>query len=178
MGVQTVMYLAATFGDKELGLPGDQLIITILIIQIVGIAGSFLFAFISQKLGNKTSLVTMVFIWIGICGAAYYVYNVYEFFALAFVVGLVMGGIQSISRSTFTKLIPNNTTKHASYFSFYDVTEKIAIVIGTFSYGVIEQITGNMRNSALSLGIFFLVGLGFLLLVRIPKRDLEPSLVS
>ena len=176
MGVQTVMYLAATFGDKELGLPGDQLIITILIIQIVAIAGSFLFAFISKKLGNKMSLAIMVFIWVGICGSAYYVYTVYEFFALAFVVGLVMGGIQAISRSTFTKLIPENSTDHASYFSFYDVTEKLAIVLGTFSYGVIEQVTGNMRNSALSLGIFFLVGLGFLLLVRIPKRDLEPAL--
>jgi len=89
-----------------------------------------------------------------------------------------MGGIQAISRSTFTKLIPENSTDHASYFSFYDVTEKLAIVLGTFSYGVIEQVTGNMRNSALSLGIFFLVGLGFLLLVSIPKRDLEPSLAS
>ncbi|WP_075350509.1 MFS transporter [Algoriphagus marinus] len=173
MGVQTVMYLAATFGDKELGLPGDQLIITILIIQIVAIFGSFLFAYVSKKLGNKISLVIMVFIWTGICGAAYYVYTVYEFFALAFVVGLVMGGIQAISRSTFTKLIPKETTDHASYFSFYDVTEKIAIVLGTFSYGFIEQITGNMRNSAVSLGIFFMVGLGFLLLVSIPKKGLE-----
>ena len=100
-------------------------------------------------------------------------YTVYEFFALAFVVGLVMGGIQSLSRSTFSKLIPSNTTDHASYFSFYDVTEKVAIVLGTFSYGFIEQITGSMRNSALSLGIFFLVGLGFLLLVTIPKKGFE-----
>lgn len=171
MGVQTVMYMAATFGDKELGLPGDQLIKTILIIQIVAIAGSYFFAFISKKYGNKQSLIIMVLIWVGICGGAYYVYTVYEFFALAFVVGLVMGGIQSLSRSTFSKLIPSNTTDHASYFSFYDVTEKLAIVLGTFSYGLIEQITGSMRNSTLSLGIFFLVGLGFLFLVTIPKRE-------
>ncbi|MEP1954238.1 MAG: MFS transporter [Algoriphagus sp.] len=173
MGVQTVMYLAATFGDKELGLPGDQLIITILIIQIVAIAGSYLFAYVSKKFGNKRSLVVMVLIWVGICAGAYLVYTVYEFFALAFVVGLVMGGIQSLSRSTFSKLIPRSTTDHASYFSFYDVTEKLAIVMGTFSYGVIEQLTGSMRNSALSLGIFFLVGLGFLLLITIPKKGLE-----
>ena len=173
MGVQTVMYLAATFGDKELGLPGDQLIMTILIIQIVAIAGSYFFAFISEKYGNKLSLVIMVLVWVGICGGAYYVYTVYEFFALAFVVGLVMGGIQSLSRSTFSKLIPKNTTDHASYFSFYDVTEKLAIVLGTFSYGFIEQLTGSMRNSTLSLGIFFLVGLGFLILVTIPKKGLE-----
>lgn len=175
MGVQTVMYLAASFGDKELGLPGDQLILTILIIQFVAIIGSYFFAFISKKYGNKSSLVIMVIIWIFICGAAYYVYTVYEFFALAFVVGLVMGGIQSLSRSTYSKLIPESTTDHASYFSFYDVTEKMAIVLGTFSYGVIEQLTGSMRNSSLTLGIFFLVGLGFLLLVTIPKSQLNAS---
>ena len=175
MGVQTVMYLAASFGDKELGLPGDQLILTILIIQFVAIIGSYFFAFISKRFGNKSSLVIMVIVWIFICGAAYYVYTVYEFFALAFVVGLVMGGIQSLSRSTYSKLIPVSTTDHASYFSFYDVTEKMAIVLGTFSYGVIEQLTGSMRNSSLTLGIFFLVGLGFLLLVSIPKTQLSKS---
>ena len=175
MGVQTVMYLAASFGDKELGLPGDQLILTVLIIQFVAIIGSYLFAFVSKKFGNKISLMIMVFIWIGICGAAYFVYTVYEFYALAFVVGMVMGGIQSLSRSTYSKLIPNETTDHASYFSFYDVTEKLAIVIGTFTYGVIEQLTGSMRNSALSLGVFFLVGLGFLVLVSIPKKSLSPN---
>lgn len=173
MGVQTVMYLAASFGDKELGLPGDQLILTILIIQFVGIIGSYFFAFISKLYGNKASLVIMVLVWVIICGAAYFVYSAYEFFALAFIVGLVMGGIQSLSRSTFSKLIPKSTTDHASYFSFYDVTEKLAIVLGTFSYGMIEQMTGSMRNSSLSLGIFFLVGLGFLFLVTIPKEDLS-----
>ncbi len=170
MGVQTVMYLAASFGDKELGLPGDQLILTVLIIQFVAIGGSYLFAYISKKSGNKVGLLILVFIWIGICGAAYFVYSVYEFYALAFVVGMVMGGIQSLSRSTFSKLIPDDTTDHASFFSFYDVTEKLAIVFGTFSYGAIEQLTGSMRDSALSLGVFFVVGLGFLLLVTIPKK--------
>lgn len=178
MGVQTVMYLAATFGDKELGLPGDQLILTILIIQFVAIGGSYLFAFISKKFGNKLSLMIMVFIWILICGGAYFVYSVYEFYSLAFVVGLVMGGIQSLSRSTFSKLIPKSTTDHASYFSFYDVTEKLAIVIGTFSYGFIEQLTGSMRNSSLMLGVFFIVGLGFLTLVRIPRSKHSIKMVN
>ncbi|TVP50103.1 MAG: MFS transporter [Mongoliibacter sp.] len=171
MGVQTVMYLAASFGDKELGLPGDKLIITILIIQLVAIVGSYLFAYVSKKFGNRNSLVIMVFIWILICGAAYFVMNEYQFYALAFVVGMVMGGIQSLSRSTYSKLIPEDTTDHASYFSFYDVTEKIAIVLGTLSYGLIEQITGSMRNSSLALGFFFMVGFGFLLLVRIPRKN-------
>jgi len=176
MGVQTVMYLAASFGDKELGMPGDQLILTVLIIQFVAIGGSFLFAFVSKRFGNKLSLMIMVFIWIGICGAAYFVYTAYQFYALAFVVGMVMGGIQSLSRSTYSKLIPQSTSDHASYFSFFDVTEKMAIVLGTFTYGAIEQLTGSMRNSAVSLGIFFLVGLGFLILVTLPKPSLSSTI--
>jgi UMF1 family MFS transporter len=174
MGVQTVLYLAASFGDKELGMPGDQLILTVLIIQIVAIGGSYLFAYLSSAYGNKIALITLVFIWMLICGAAYYVESTYHFFVLAFFVGSVMGGIQSLSRSTYSKLIPSNTSDHASYFSFYDVTEKVAIVIGTFSYGVIEQITGSMRNSSLALGLFFMVGLGFLLLVKMPKQGFQP----
>ncbi len=170
MGVQTVMYLAASFGDKELGLPGDKLIMTILIIQIVAIGGSYLFAYISKFFGNKMSLLIMVIIWIFICVSAYYVVSENQFYLLAFVVGMVMGGIQSLSRSTYSKLIPKETTEHASYFSFYDVTEKVAIVFGTFSYGIIEQLTGNMRNSSLALVLFFIVGLGFLILVKIPQK--------
>ncbi len=173
MGVQTVMYLAATFGDKELGLPADQLIITILIIQLVAIGGSYLFAYVSKLYGNKSSLVVMVFVWVLICAGAYFVETAYQFFALAVVVGMVMGGIQSLSRSTYSKLIPADTTDHASYFSFFDVTEKVAIVLGTFSYGFIEQLTGSMRNSSLALGLFFFVGLGFLILLKIPSKDLE-----
>ncbi|MCH7408827.1 MFS transporter [Belliella sp. DSM 111904] len=178
MGVQTVMYLAATFGDKELGLPGDQLIITILIIQLVAIGGSYLFAFISKLSGNKASLIVMVFIWVLICCGAYFVQTAYQFFALAFVVGMVMGGIQSLSRSTYSKLIPAHTTDHASFFSFFDVTEKIAIVLGTFSYGFIEQMTGSMRNSSLALGLFFFVGLGFLVLLKIPPSDLQKPAID
>ena len=174
MGVQTVLYLAASFGDKELGMPGDQLILTVLIIQIVAIGGSYLFAFLSKLYGNKMSLIILVLIWILICGAAYYVTSTYHFFILAFFVGSVMGGIQSLSRSTYSKLIPGDTSDHASYFSFYDVTEKVAIVIGTFSYGIIEQLTGSMRNSSLALGLFFMVGLGFLLLVRLPRQGFQP----
>lgn len=171
MGVQTVMYLAASFGDKELGLPGDQLILTVLIIQFVAIGGSYFFAFVSRKLGNKVSLMLMVLIWMGICVAAYFVYSVYQFYSLAFVVGLVMGGIQSLSRSTYAKMIPTTTTDHASFFSFFDLTEKVAIVLGTASYGAIEQLTGSMRNSALFLVIFFVLGMIFLSRLNLPKRE-------
>ncbi len=171
-GVQTVMYLAALFADKELRMDGGELIITVLIIQLVAIGGSYLFARLSDLRGNKYSLITMVIIWVFICLAAYFVINKYQFFVLAFVVGMVMGGIQALSRATYSKLIPANTTDHASYFSFYDVTYNVSIVVGTFAYGFIENITGSMRNSALTLGLFFFVGLGLLILIKIPKEAL------
>jgi UMF1 family MFS transporter len=171
MGVQTVMYLAASFGDKELGMPGDQLILTVLIIQLVAIGGSYFFAFVSRRFGNKTSMMVMILIWMVICVAAYFVNSVNQFYTLAFVVGLVMGGIQSLSRSTYAKLIPTTTTDHASFFSFFDLTEKIAVVLGTATYGAIEQMTGSMRNSALFLVIFFVIGLVFLSRVALPKRQ-------
>ncbi len=175
MGVQTVMYLAATFGAKELKLADDKLIITVLIIQLVAIGGAYSFAYLSKIKGNKFSLLTMVFIWIFVCLGAYFVYSENEFFVLAFVVGLVMGGIQSLSRSTFAKLIPRGSDDNASYFSFYDVTYNLSIVFGTFSYALIDQLTNSMRNSTLALMLFFVVGLGFLMLLKLPKSDkLEP----
>ncbi|MCZ6521314.1 MAG: MFS transporter, partial [Bacteroidetes bacterium] len=177
-GVQTVMYLAASFGDKELKLSAGKLIGTILIIQIVAILGSYLFARLSEARGNKFSINTMVIIWVLICVSAYFVGNENEFYALAFAVGLVMGGIQALSRATYAKLIPSNTIDHASYFSFYDVTYNVSIVLGTLSYGLIEHWTGSMRNSTLALGGFFLIGLVFLLKVRIPKSEKEAYTIS
>lgn len=169
MGVQTVMYLAATFGSKELKLESGELILTVLIINLVAIGGAYLFAYLSQIRGNKFSLMMMVFIWIFICLGAYFVYNSIEFFILAFFVGLVMGGIQSLSRSTFAKLIPKTTIDHASYFSFYDVTFNLSIVVGTFCYALIDQITNSMRNSTLVLMSFFIISIGILIYTKLPK---------
>jgi UMF1 family MFS transporter len=166
MGVQTVMYLAALFGTDVLALADNELIATILIIQLVGAAGAYLFAKLSVARGNKTSLLTMISIWIGICIAAYFITNEFEFYILAVVVGLVMGGIQSLSRATYSKLIPQNTIDHASYFSFYDVTYNLSIVFGTFSYGLINQLTGSMRYSALGLAVYFILGMVFLLTIK------------
>jgi UMF1 family MFS transporter len=173
MGVQTVMYLAASFGDKELKMSGDQLIITVLIIQLVAIGGAYLFAKISEVKGNKFSLLTMIVIWIVICILAYQVYSSIEFYGLAFLVGMVMGGIQSLSRATYSKLIPQDTIDNTSYFSFFDVTEKLAIVLGTFSYGLIEQLSGSMRNSTFALGIFFLLGFLILFFTKMPRSVRE-----
>ncbi len=167
-GVQTVMYMAAQFGSKVLRLEGGELIFTILIINVVAVAGSYLFAKLSLFRGNKFSLSSMLIIWVLICIASFLVTTKIQFFALAFVVGLVMGGIQALSRATYSKLIPENTTEYASFFSFYDVTYNVSIVIGTFSYGLIEYLTGSMRNSSLALGIFFFIGLAILLTLKLP----------
>ncbi|MEQ8239921.1 MAG: MFS transporter, partial [Cyclobacteriaceae bacterium] len=158
MGVQTIMLLATLFGTKELGLGQSELIPTILIIQFVAIAGATLFAKLSKSKGNIFSLSLMIIIWIGICGYAYTVTSVYEFYLVAALVGLVMGGIQALSRATYSKLVPKDTVDHASYFSFFDVTFHLSVVFGTFSYGFIEQLTGSMRNSTLALALFFIVG--------------------
>lgn len=166
MGVQTVMYLSALFGTDVLGLDATKLIAIMLVIQLVGSVGAFAFARLSATRGNKNALLTMITIWIGVCIAAYFIATEYQFYALAVVVGLIMGGIQSLSRATYSKLIPQNTIAHASYFSFYDVTFNLSIVFGTFSYGLINQLTGSMRYSALGLGVYFIIGAVFLLSIR------------
>jgi MFS transporter, UMF1 family len=162
MGVQTVMLVAIDFGIKELKLAEEKLIITAVIIQVVAILGAIAMSKLSAKYGNIKVLIFTVLLWIGVCIAGYFTKTEMYFYVIASLVGLVMGGIQSLSRSTYSKLMPE-TKDTASFFSFYDVTEKLAIVIGLFSFGFIEGITGNMRNSLLALVIFFVIGLLFLL---------------
>ncbi len=172
MGVQTVMLAATLFGSHVLGLPTDKLIITVVLIQLVAIPGAMLMSFLSGKLGNIRVLMGVVFFWVIVCLAAYTVANLKEggvnvefhFYGLALAVGLVMGGIQSLSRSTYSKLMPE-TKDTASFFSFYDVTEKIAIVIGIFTFGYIDELFG-MKNSVLMLIVFFALGLLALLVAR------------
>ncbi len=164
MGVQTIMHLATIFGEKELGLSAAKLIVTIIVLQLVAIGGAYLFSKLSKRYNDGVSILLMLIIWIGICVFSYVVKTEYEFYALAVLVGIVMGGIQSMSRSTYSKLIPENSIDNTSYFSFYDVLEKSSIVLGTFSFGFIEYISGSMRNSTLVLTVFFIVGV--FLLVR------------
>jgi UMF1 family MFS transporter len=188
MGVQTVMLMAVMFAKKEVRdlvevsetingvivktikevpIQDGALIISILLIQFLGIGGAYLFSFISRKIGNIKTLGLSLFIWIAVCIAVYkFVYTSFSFYVIACIVGLVMGGIQSLSRSTYSKLLPE-TQDHASYFSFFDVCEKIGIVIGMLSFGFIEGVTGGMRNSVLALIGFFIIG--FIVLLTIPK---------
>jgi UMF1 family MFS transporter len=169
MGVQTIMLVATLFGSNELKISSDKLIMVILILQIVAILGATFFGWISSIRGSKLSITIMLVMWICICVSAYYVQNATQFYFVAAAVGLIMGGIQSQSRSAYSKLIPEDTQNNASFFSFYDITEKLAIVLGMFSYGFIEQITGNMRNSSLAMSGFFFLGLLFIL--RLDKKQ-------
>jgi UMF1 family MFS transporter len=164
-GIQTVFLAATQFGAKELHLPTDKLIITIMIIQLVAIPGAILISRASERFGNIQTLMVCVIVWIGACIAAYFTYTDIQFYILGAIVGLVMGGIQSLSRSTYSNLMPD-TKDTASFFSFYDVTEKIALVMGMFTFAYIEERTirhGGMRNSVLALMVFFMLGFVWLL---------------
>jgi UMF1 family MFS transporter len=177
MGVQVVMYVAALFGDKELKMKSSQLIITILIIQFVAIAGAYLFSTLSARRGNLQALGVAIFVWIGVCIGAYFVHTAQQFYVIAFIVGLVMGGIQSLSRSTYSKLLPE-TEDHASYFSFYDVCDKIGLVLGTAMYGFVEEITGSMRNSIIGLILFFVIGFVLLLRINIKQKTTFEQVIN
>ena len=169
MGVQTVMLVAIDFGIKELKLEDSKLIITAVIIQLVAIIGAVGMSRLSKTLGNIKVLIFTVLLWIAVCIAGYFITTEVHFYILASLVGLVMGGIQSMSRSTYSKLMPE-TKDTASFFSFYDVTEKLAIVIGLFSFGFIEGVTHSMRNSILALIVFFVIGLVWLLLTAAVQK--------
>ncbi len=173
MGILTVMFMAVTFGTKELGLDDAVLIPTVLVIQLVGVFGAWSFVRLSTKIGNIKTLILAIIAWMLICVGAYFVTNSTSYVIAAFFIGIVMGGSQSLARSTYSKMLPQNTTNHTSFFSFYDVMEKLATVAGTFSFGLIEAITGSMRYSILAIAVFFVVGLGFMLpLLNLEKEKL------
>ncbi|WP_411766834.1 MFS transporter [Winogradskyella sp. A3E31] len=171
MAVQTIMLVAVYFGEEEIDWGSNEakttgLIVSILVIQIVAVFGAVLTSRASSKFGNIKTLIAVNFIWMSLCFYGYFIETPIQFYITATMVGFVMGGIQSLARSTYSKFLPE-TEDTTSYFSFYDVAEKIGIVIGMLIYGFIDQITGSMRNSILFLFIFFLIGI--MLLFRVPK---------
>ena len=175
MAVQTVMLIATYFGAQEIQWSSSEesqigLITCILLIQLIAILGAFLTSRASAKFGNINVLIALNAFWLLLCGFAYFITTPNDFYIMASLVGLVMGGIQSLGRSTYSKFLPE-TEDTASFFSFYDVSEKIGIVIGMMVYGLIDQITGSPRFAIVFLGVFFLAGL--LLLLRIPKKVLS-----
>jgi UMF1 family MFS transporter len=173
MAVQTIMLVAVYFGEEEIAwADGDEktmgLIISILIIQLVAIVGAVLTSRASARFGNIKTLIFVNFIWMGLCFYAYFMITPMDFYIAAACVGFVMGGIQALARSTYSKFLPE-TKDTTSYFSFYDVAEKIGIVIGMVIFAIIDQFTGSMRNAILFLFIFFLMGI--ILLFRVPKEN-------
>lgn len=175
MALQTVLLVAVYFGEEEIlwGSSSEKtmgLIVSILLIQIVGILGAFLTAIASERFGNIRALIVVNSIWATLCCYAYYIETPMQFYFVAGSVGLVMGGLQALSRSTYSKLIPI-TEDTASFFSFYDVTEKIAIIVGMSLFGVIDQITGSMRNAILFFMTFFIIGA--VMLLRVPRKKLR-----
>ena len=170
VGVQTIMLVAAQFASKELHMPDDTLIEIILVIQVVGVIGAWLTSLLSTKYGNVKTLVGLVSIWTLLCLSVYFIANTAQFFVAAAIVGAVMGGVQSISRSTYSKYLPLNIPDTASYFSFYDVTEKSAIVVGLICFASVEAWTHEMRDSALALDVFFVVGLFLMISLLLAER--------
>ena len=173
VGVQTIILMAGIFGSKELGLPTLNLILTILIVQIVAIFGAFFFSRLSKKIGNLATLKITMGIWGMVCFIAFILDkslpNVDNYFyAMGIILGFVLGATQSLTRSTFSKLLPE-THDHATYFSFYNVTEQIAVVLGMFIFGFLVALTGSMQYSVLALAAFFLVA--FVMLYSVKKMN-------
>ncbi|MGM0634519.1 MAG: MFS transporter [Bacteroidota bacterium] len=175
MAVQTIMLIATYFGVEEISWKTQDattgLIVSILLIQLVAILGAFIAAKAALRFGNIYVLIFINIIWIGVCIYAFFMRTPLDFYIAAFFVGLVMGAIQSLSRSTYSKMLPSGTKDTTSFFSFFDVTEKIGIVIGMLMYGLIAQLTGSIRFSIIFLVVFFLAGV--LLLIRVPHKKLE-----
>ena len=171
IALQTVILVATYFGEAEINWnEGEKtfgLILSILLIQLIAVVGAILSAKISERIGNLRTLISLNIIWALICVFGYYIETPTEFYIAAGLVGLVMGGIQALSRSTFSKFIPP-TTNNTSYFSFYDVSQKLSIVIGMTLFATIDQITGSMRNSILVFLVFFVAGA--IILVRLNKK--------
>ncbi len=174
-GVNTVIYVATIFAESELNFQSTEMIITVLIIQIVAIGGAYLFAYASKLMGNKNSIYIMLMIWIGICVAAYFTNSRLMFFTIAGFVGLVIGGIQSLSRSSYSKMIEGEEDV-ASFFSFYEFLRNLAIVSGTFIFGFVEAMTHNMRYSVLALSVLFVIGMVFMFFVKFNEAYLNPGI--
>jgi len=172
MALQTVMLVAAYFGEQEISWSAEEkttgLIVSILLIQIIAIFGALLSSKLANRWGNIKTLILLNAIWVSLCVSAYFIYEPIEFYIVAGFVGLCMGGIQSVARSTYSQLIPK-TIDTTSYFSFYDVAEKVGIVIGMLMYATVDQITGSMRNAILFFVLFFLTGA--VMLIRLERTN-------
>ena len=171
IGVQTVMYISVDFGTAELKLNADNLIIALLLIQLIGIGGAYIFSYLSERKGNIFTLKIAVLGWGGIVSYAYFINSAFEFYTLGVLVGFLMGGTQSTSRSAYTKMIPSDHNSNASFFSFYSFIDKVSIITGTFVFGLVKQLTGSMRDAIIFLIFFFLLGFTLLQFITWKHSD-------
>ncbi len=174
MGVQTVILVSTFFGKQVIGMSSEHLLGVLLLLQIVAVGGSYLFASLSSRVGNISALCTALAMWIAICVCAYFVTTSTEYTILSMFVGIVLGGTQSLSRSTYSKMLPT-TQDNASFFSFYDICEKLGVVVGMFAFGWISDLTGSMRNAAVALTVFFATSLVILLTINIRSTQEQPA---
>jgi MFS transporter, UMF1 family len=168
-GVQTVIFMATVFAGQVFAFETEELIALVLVLQLVAAIGAWFFAKLSAQKGNKWVLILLLIFWAIICVLSFLVQTKGQFYVLSTILGAIMGGTQSLCRSTYSKLIPENTSDVTSFFSFFDVTDKVAVVIGTFAFGIVNQLTGNIRYSTLALTLFFIVGL--ILMMRVKFRN-------
>ncbi|OPC25437.1 MFS transporter permease [Elizabethkingia meningoseptica] len=176
VGMQTIFLMATLFGKSEINLSQEKLILTLIVIQIEAIFGAVFFSWLSRRIGNKNVISIAIVLWMVACLSAYYLNkenpNVeYQFYGVAGIVGLVMGGLQAMSRSTFSKLLPEDSMENTTYFSFYDVLEKVAIILGTFIFATLIEKYNNMRFAALSMTAFFAIGLIFIRFLKPKTKD-------
>ncbi len=175
--MQTIFLMATLFGKSEINLSQEKLILTLIVIQIEAIFGAVFFSWLSRRIGNKNVISIAIVLWMVACLSAYYLNkenpNVeYQFYGVAGIVGLVMGGLQAMSRSTFSKLLPEDSMENTTYFSFYDVLEKVAIILGTFIFATLIEKYNNMRFAALSMTAFFAIGLIFIRFLETQNKRL------
>ena len=159
-GVDTIMRMAADYG-KRLGFADTDLIMALLITQFVGFPAAIIYGKLGERFGTKLALLLAVAVYIGVTVYGYAMDEVRDFYILAITVGLVQGGIQSLSRSMYARIIPKN--KSAEFFGFYNMLGKLAAVLGPLLMAIVSQLTGSARLSILSVIILFVIG-GILLL--------------
>jgi MFS transporter, UMF1 family len=167
-GIQTVIYAASIYGEKELGFEKSTVLSAFLVVQFVGIGGALLFGRVAQRRGTRGTILVGLVIWVGVVVAAYFSPdgNFPLFLALAAAIGLVLGGTQALSRSFFSQLIPHG--REAEYFSLYQAGERGTSWLGTLVFGLVHQLTGSYRPAIVALGLFFVIGLA--LLTRVDMR--------
>ena len=154
-GVDTIVRMAVDYG-MSLGFPADSLIVALLIVQFVGFPAAILFGKLGEKLGTKTSILLGLGVYIGVTVWGRFMDSPGEFYVLAVAIGLVQGGVQSLSRAFYSRIIPANRT--AEFFGFYNMLGKFAAVIGPVLMGLVGVLTGNPRHSILAIAVLFLGG--------------------